>query len=43
MGLVKRAFMEMKQLSFLHLVLWMPGSRRIRVGSKSHIPPDRDL
>jgi len=43
MGLVRPAFMETNQFSFLHLDLWMPGARRVRVGFISHIPPDGDL
>jgi hypothetical protein len=35
--------METNQFSFLHLDLWMPGGRRIRVRFISHILPDRDL
>jgi hypothetical protein len=42
-GLVRPAFMETNQFSFLHLDLWMPGARRVRVEFISHIPPDGDL
>ena len=42
-GLVRPAFMETNQFSFLHLDLWMPGGGRVRVGFISQIPPDRDL
>jgi hypothetical protein len=43
MGLVRPAFMEMNQFSFLHLDFWMPGVRAVGVRSACHIPPDRDL
>jgi hypothetical protein len=43
MGLVRSAFMETNQFSFLHLDLWMPGARRVRVGFISHIPPEWGL
>src|ERR1700733_10389794 len=33
MGLVRPAFMEMNQFSFLHLDFWMLGARTVRVRS----------